>query len=181
MTLYFLGTSYKSKVDLCFIIDTTDTINSTNPSDGSYDNWNLLIQFVVSLAKTYIIGPNAAQIGLVQFAKTAHVVFPLNAHDNQNTMVQAIKNMKQTEGPRNTTTGLFKARKECFSPESGDRKGIPNLAVLITHGTPASPEAALDAAKELRDSEVTVFAVGITDDVDKTFLSKLSSPPQVLE
>ena len=166
---------------MCFIIDTTDTINSTNPSDGSYDNWDLLIQFVVSLSRTYIIGPNATQIGLVQFAKSAHVVFRLNAHDSQSDIIQAIEDMKQTEGPRNTAAGLLKAKDECLSPESGDRKDIPNLAVLITHGAPASPEAALDAAKALRDSDVTVVALGITDDVHKTFLSKLSSPPQVLE
>ena len=172
----FLGMSYKSKVDLCFIIDSSDTISSTNPSDGSYDNWHLLIQFVVSLARTYIIGPNAAQIGLVQFAKSARVAFPLNAHESQSDIVQAINNIKEIEGPRNTADALFKTRDECFSPDSGDREDVPNLAILITHGAPGSPEAALNAAKELRDSDITVVAVGITVDVDKTVLSKLSSP-----
>ena len=83
----------------------------------------------------------------------------------------------------------------------GDRADVPNLAVLITHGTHAldlpevrenstghareevarddSPVADLAAARALRDSGVGVIAVGVTDEVDKRFLSKLSSPPQV--
>ena len=172
--------TYKSRVDLCFIIDSSDTIANTNPSDGCYDNWNLLIQFVVSLSRTYYIGPDAARIGLVQFAESSHVVFSLNAHDNQNDTVQVLQNLKVMSGLRNVSAALNKARDECFSPELGDRYDVPNLAVLIIHGAPALPEVALDAARSLRDSGVTVVTVGITADVDKTFLSELSSPPQVI-
>ena len=138
-----------------------------------------MIQFVITLTRTYSIGSNATQISVLQFAENSRVLFPLNAFDNQDEIVQVLQNMSLMNGLRDTTAALLKARAECFSPESGDRQDIPNLAVLITHGAPASPEAALDAARALRDSGVTVVAVGITDDVDKNFLSKLSSPPQV--
>ena len=164
---------------MCFIIDSSDTINSTNPSGGSYDNWNIIIQFVVSLTRTYSIGPDATQIGVIQFAENSSVVFLLNTHNNQDGIVHDLQNMKLMYGPRDTASVLHKAREECFRPESADRQGVLNLAVLITHGMPTSPEAALDAARALRDSGVTVVAVGITDDVDKNFLRKLSSPPQV--
>ena len=176
---FFSEKSCKSKVDLCFIIDSSDTINYTNPPDGSYDNWNFMIQFVVSLARTYSIGPDAAQISVVQFAENSSVIFPLNAHDNQDEIVQVLQHMEIMNDPRNTALAMNKAREECFSPESGDRQDVPNLAVLITHGAPASPEASIDAARALRDSGVTVVAVGITIDVEKKFLSKMSSPPQV--
>ncbi len=33
-------------VDLCIIVDSSGSIRDNNPSDGSYDNWDLLLQFV---------------------------------------------------------------------------------------------------------------------------------------
>ena len=138
-----------------------------------------MIQFIVSLSRTYFIGPDAAHISAVQFAENSHVIFPFNASYNQEEIVKKLQNMKVMNGPRDTASALDKTREECFSERSGDRYTFPNLAILITHGAPTSQEAAIDAARALRDSGVIVIAISITDDVDKTFLSKLSSPPQV--
>ena len=33
-------------VDLCIVIDSSGSISDNNPSDGSYDNWKLTLEFV---------------------------------------------------------------------------------------------------------------------------------------
>ena len=33
-------------IDLCIVIDSSGSIRDNNPKDGSYDNWELLLNFV---------------------------------------------------------------------------------------------------------------------------------------
>ena len=33
-------------VDLCIVVDSSGSIRDNNPSDGSYDNWKLTLEFV---------------------------------------------------------------------------------------------------------------------------------------
>ena len=33
-------------IDLCVVIDSSGSIRDNNPPDGSYDNWELLLEFV---------------------------------------------------------------------------------------------------------------------------------------
>ena len=33
-------------IDLCVVIDSSGSIRDNNPSDGSYDNWELILDFV---------------------------------------------------------------------------------------------------------------------------------------
>ena len=184
MLLTFLGITCKSAVDVCFIIDSSDSIMSSNPPDCSYDNWNLLLQFVSSLSRTYYTGQNATRISAVAFAEEAEVIFPLDAYEHSQEVTETLLRMIHMNGSQNTAAGLHKASNECFNSEYGDRADIPNLAIIITHGMPSSKarrEAALKEAVVLHEAGVTVIAIGITGAVDKTFLSQLSSPPQVFD
>ncbi len=33
-------------MDLCIVLDSSDSIREQNPADGSYDNWQLVLNFV---------------------------------------------------------------------------------------------------------------------------------------
>ncbi len=37
------------RIDLCIVIDSSGSIRDNNPSDGSYDNWSLMLNFVVEV------------------------------------------------------------------------------------------------------------------------------------
>ena len=45
-------------IDLCIVIDSSGSIRDNNPSDGSYDNWELMLVFVqeVIIARDAFIG-----------------------------------------------------------------------------------------------------------------------------
>ena len=148
-----------------------------------------MLQFIASLSKTYFIDHEMyphhspldyyTQIGVVAFSEEAQQVFPLNAHKNKQDVAQAILKMKPWGWPRNTDAALHKTRNSCFNSKAGDRVNVSNLAIINTYGMPSSPESTLQAAMALKEAGVTIMAIGITDDVDFTFLSKLSSAPQV--
>ena len=44
------------KLDLVVILDSSGSIRDNNPEDGSYDNWQLVKDFVTSLTTLYDIG-----------------------------------------------------------------------------------------------------------------------------
>ena len=37
-------------VDLCVVLDSSGSIKDRNPTDGSYDNWELILSFVKGVA-----------------------------------------------------------------------------------------------------------------------------------
>ena len=42
----FFPASVCSMLDVCIVIDSSGSIRDNNPSDGSYDNWSLMLNFV---------------------------------------------------------------------------------------------------------------------------------------
>ncbi len=62
MSLMFAEPRCASKVDLCFIIDSSGSIRDNNPSDGSYDNWLLQLEFLTSIVRAFTIGPDDTQV-----------------------------------------------------------------------------------------------------------------------
>lgn len=43
------------QADICFLIDSSGSIRDNNPTDGSYDNWQLLLNFVKSIINHFPI------------------------------------------------------------------------------------------------------------------------------
>ena len=42
-----------------FVVDSSGSIRDNNPQDGSYDNWNLLLQFISDFINNLDIGDDA--------------------------------------------------------------------------------------------------------------------------
>ena len=39
-------------IDVCVVIDSSGSIRDNNPADGSFDNWELLLEFVKQVQST---------------------------------------------------------------------------------------------------------------------------------
>ena len=48
-------------MDIVFVIDSSGSIRDLNPTDGSYDNWELTLKFVADIINSFTIGPNVVQ------------------------------------------------------------------------------------------------------------------------
>ncbi len=169
-------------MDLCLIIDSSGSIRDNNPADGSYDNWQLLLQFVADLMDYLTIGQNADRVGAVVFSERVILEFPLSAYNDKDSLKQALLSIAYLGQTTNTPEALRVAREQCFSAASGDRFDVRNLAVIVTDGVPFPPERrspAITEAQALRAIGVDMVAVGITDIIDKDLLRDLSSPPQL--
>ena len=67
---------------------------------------------------------------------------------------------------------------DVFVAENGDREEVPNFCIIVTDGMPTDEDEALAAAQLVLDANVTVFAVGVGDDIDESILRAMASDPK---
>ena len=164
------------------IVDSSGSIKDKNPPDNSYDNWQLLLNFLANLVDYFQIGPDDTQIGAVIFSDDASLEFPLNRYYDPAALKSAILRMRCMGQTTNTPEAIRIARQQCFDPQSNDRPDVQNLAIIVTDGVPYPPERrepAFRQAQILRSTGARLVAIGITDDIDVDVLRQLSSLPQV--
>ena len=164
-------------MDIGFIIDGSGSIRDANPSDGSFDNWNLLLQFVASVIDR--LPRSGTQVGAVLFSDRGELLFRLNRYTNLQDARDAILRTRYPGANTNTSGGLYVARTQLFNVNNGDRPNVPNLAIVITDGKSTfDSDRTLPIAADLRAAGVQMVSIGITNSVDENELRGLSSLPQ---
>lgn len=166
-------------VDLGFIIDGSGSIRDANPADGSYDNWNLLLDFVAKIIDG--LPKSGTKVAGVVFSDRGELLFDLNEYSNLMSAKEKILQTKYLGRNTNTSGGLWVAQSRIFTEKSGDRPDVPNMALVITDGKSTfDSQKTIPLAEGLRQDGVQIISVGVTDSVDETELKGLSSPPHVL-
>jgi len=168
------------KADIVFIVDSSGTIRDNNPTDASYDNWTLMLNFMANVVNSLTIGINNAQVGFVRFSDIGENMFFLNTYSDKTSVMNAINGVGYFGGYTNTSGGLYIANHDQFTAQRGDRSDAENIAIVIMDGDPNRDESlTVPYAEELRDRGVKVWAIGISDRITTTITKDISSLPQV--
>ena len=168
-------------MDICLIIDSSYSIRDNNPSDGP-DNWQLQLEFLATLIGAFTIGPDDTRVGAIVFSEEVRLAFSLNTYSTKDEIQNAIRNLAYIGEWTNTPEALLQTRLQCFNSTTGDRPGVDNLVIIVTDGVPfpiERMEPAIHEAATLRDTGVTIIAIGVTDEIDEDFLKEMSSFPQI--
>ena len=174
----FFSQACEADVDIGFIIDGSGSIRDANPSDRSFDNWNLLLNFVASIIDR--LPRSGTQVGAVLFSDRGELLFRLNQYPNLQDARDAILRTRYPGANTNTSGGLYIARTQLFNVNNGDRPTVPNLAIIITDGKSTfDSDRTIPIAEDLRRDDVTMVSIGVTNSVDENELRGLSSLPQV--
>ncbi|XP_040916067.1 collagen alpha-1(XII) chain isoform X2 [Toxotes jaculatrix] len=146
--------------------------------DGSYSiglqNFAKVRAFLEVLVNSFDIGPNKVQISLVQYSRDPHTEFALNTHHDISAVVKAVRGFPYRGGSTNTGKAMTYVREKIFIPARGARQNVPRVMVLITDGK--SSDSFKDAATNLRNIDVEIFAVGVKDAV-RSELEAIANPP----
>ncbi|XP_067901672.1 collagen alpha-1(XII) chain-like isoform X2 [Heterodontus francisci] len=146
--------------------------------DGSYSiglsNFAKVKDFLETLVKTFQVGPNRIQIGLVQYSREPHTEFTLMKHSTLEDVVRAVRTFPYRGGSTNTGRAMTYVREKVFVPEKGARIKVPRVMVLITDGK--SSDAFKGPALRLREAGVEIFAVGVKDAVFSELVAIASLP-----
>ena len=165
-----------------FVIDSSGSIRDHNPKDGSYDNWHLLLEFMVRIVDELNIDSSHVRIGAVKFSTNAESIFHMNQYSDKNSLKAAIRAITYSGGHTNTAGGIRIMNDVEFRPENGDRPGVQNIAIVITDGVSTRDESqTIPQAIRARNRGIKIYSVGITNRINSEEVKKISSAPHVQE
>ena len=168
----------KGNLDIGFIIDGSRSIREANPKDGSYDNWEILLDFVVDIIDR--LPQYGTKVGLIVFSETAEVVYPFNRYPIMRDAATATCRLPYPNGQTNIAAALRKAHDTLFNAYYGDRQHVPNVAIVISDGKSTMDSNNVKTnAERLHMQGVNVICIGIGTKIYLPELREISSPPRV--
>ena len=163
-----------------FVVDGSGSIRDANPANKSYDNWVLLLDFIVDTVDKLNIGSDQVRVGIVKFSTEVKGVFPLNEYTNKEQLKEAIRGIEYMGGHTNTAAGIRRMHTTEFTASNGDRSDVQNIAIVITDGeSTIDPDRTIPEAQTARNKGIKIFAVGITNNIKESELRDISSAPHV--
>ena len=166
-------------MDLVFVLDSSGSIRDGNPKDGSYDNWQLLLNFVVNVISELRISEDDTRVGIVKFSDIGEKIFYLNTYYNKEDMIDAVRRISYVGSNTNTVGGLRKMKYNQFQRDNGDRDDVADVAVVITDGfSTINSQQTIPEAADAQRSEIRMYAIGITNKTNLEEVKMLSSDPR---
>ncbi|KAM3614607.1 uncharacterized protein V6R79_016766 [Siganus canaliculatus] len=153
-------------VDIVFIVDASTSIG--------VPNFQLIRNFLSMTVSGLDVGPSRVQVGIVTYNERARAESYLNTFTSKQELLQFIKMLPYSRGGTMTGAALKFTQAEIFSEKRGQRKGVQQVAVVITDGE--SGDDVSEAAQNLRGAVSVVYAVGVRDAV-KSELNEIASYP----
>ena len=134
-------------------------------------NFNKTLGFVKGLIEYLDVSEERARVGLAVFSSEVYQVFAFDDYHNSTEASAAVNNARYPNQGRLIGKALNFVRHKMFSAPKL-RQDVSNYLVLVTTGS--SYDLIRTPAKELRDRNVTIFAVGVGNDYDESELREIS-------
>jgi len=179
--------SDECSVDVVFLLDSSLSVRQLCPLDSPSrpppaDNWQLVLNFVGEVVDAMPLDRNAARVGVVTFSSTVGDVIPLNDTDGQlsSMLRQRIQSLPFLGRNTNTTGALRMGRhllaqaRETSLAAGTSRK---QYAVLLTDGANNVDDDPLKESRLLKQEDVRLIPVGISQYVDEAQLKEMASVP----
>ncbi|XP_053571296.1 collagen alpha-1(XIV) chain isoform X1 [Bombina bombina] len=156
-----------ARADLVFLMDGSWSIGD--------DNFHKVTRFLYSTAGALDeIGPDGTQVGIAQYSDDARTEFKLNSYTNKESLLDAIRKISYKGGNTKTGRAIKHVKDDIFTMESGMRKGVPRVLVVITDGR--SQDEVNNIAKVMQLEGFSIFAIGVAD-ADYAELVNIGSKP----
>ncbi|XP_053142880.1 collagen alpha-1(XII) chain isoform X4 [Hemicordylus capensis] len=133
-----------AKADIVFLTDASWSIGD--------DNFNKVVKFVFNTVGAFdVINPAGIQVSFVQYSDDAKSEFHLNTYDDKAQALGALQNIRYRGGNTKTGKALTFIKDKVLTWESGMRKGVPKVLVVVTDGR--SQDEVKKAAVVIQHSE----------------------------
>uniref|UniRef100_A0A4W3J1J8 VWFA domain-containing protein n=1 Tax=Callorhinchus milii TaxID=7868 RepID=A0A4W3J1J8_CALMI len=161
-----------NRKDIVFLIDGSASLGRVN--------FLQIRDFILSIVEKFEVGPDAVQVGLVQYSNNAKTEFYLNTFSTKAQVLGFIRRLRLKMGrPLNTGAALDYVFKTHFTSSAGSRKDkdIPQLLVLITAGK--SKDDVKMPADTLKEASIMTLAIGGRN-ADLAELQKIAIDPSLV-
>ena len=147
-------------VDVVFLLDNSDSVESTN--------FQKSLDFVKNMIKAFpnekLSGKNGTRFGLSSFSDLYRSHFYLSSYINQSSYLSAIVRVSYTGGFTNLGEALEEILTDQFTEERGLRPevdGVPRILIILTDGE--SQDVVSIPAKNVSDENIVIYAIGISN------------------
>ena len=140
-------------MDLIFVLDASTSV--TEP------NFKLMLDFLKDFLYIANIDDGNVRVGVVIYSTQVHIQFQMNEYTSKGEVYRAIDNIPYRYGSTNTADGL-KAMRSMFAPRFGDRRGVKNVAIVITDGVSnINARRTIPEAEGARAEGIHIYVIGI--------------------
>ncbi|XP_042364053.1 von Willebrand factor A domain-containing protein 2 [Plectropomus leopardus] len=137
-------------MDILFLMD-----GSYSVGKGSFERCK---HYAIKLCQALDIGPDKVRVGLIQFGSTPRLEFALDSYTTKQELKKHLKKISYRGGSTQTGLALKYVLRKGF-PGSRNSSAAVRIVILLSDGK--SQGNVVQAAEQLRETGVVVFAVGI--------------------
>lgn len=179
----FTAVELKDMVDIVFLLDGSDHMRA---------NEGLILDFVKEFVEQIEIGPNKAQVALIEYSTEPTADFVLNTYSQKEDVLKQLRNKKLKGGAAaNMGRAIDYVKNTVFAASSGSRarQGVPQVLILASGRR--SEDDTVGPVERLKNAGIALFGVGVkTGDMSAMeqlapgafhFISELSDIPLVRE
>uniref|UniRef100_A0A8B9JQ70 Integrin, alpha 2 (CD49B, alpha 2 subunit of VLA-2 receptor), tandem duplicate 2 n=1 Tax=Astyanax mexicanus TaxID=7994 RepID=A0A8B9JQ70_ASTMX len=139
-------------MDIAFVLDGS---NSIYP-------WEPVVAFLKKVLENLDIGPQQAQVSVVQYGSDPRFEFNLNTYKNKQDMVAAASKITQKGGLETNTFGAISyARKNAFLTSNGGRLSASKVMVVVTDGESHDNSLTDTVIGECNKDGITRFGIAV--------------------
>lgn len=175
-------------IDLVFLIDGSGSMEQTVPDTSGKSRWDIQNEFILYVSQSLVIGPEASNVGVMQFSKTNAAQIDLGQCENIDSLTEAMTGLEWLNPQQSWTgTALNEVYSKMFSGP-GNRPDYADVLILVTDGpvTPLGGAIAGDPIQDvtsvtdaLKQNGVHIYSVGVGT-TDDSQLRDIASDPDEL-
>jgi len=155
--------------DIAFVLDDSGSVTRKN--------FNKIKRFAIDIVRSLKIGSNKVRVAVVTFSTRPLINFPLNRYYNKRSLIRAIHKIRYRRGGTNTHYALRTLRTHVFRKRRGDRRHVPNIAIVLTDGKSSNTRAVIREAIKLKRAGVKMFSIGVGKRLRYSELTAMASWP----
>ena len=157
-------------MDLGFLLD----VNSNNFRRDEFSN---VLNSIKSTYAPFVIGDEKTRIGVLAYDEHIHTMIAMGQYSSQQSLDIALDEAvtSTTSGDNLLGRGLAAVKSQLFYGKP--RPDVPKILVVISGGK--SKDDVLSPSKELKGLNVTIFCIGVGQNVDRSELEAIATLPAV--
>ncbi|XP_069814430.1 collagen alpha-6(VI) chain-like [Dendropsophus ebraccatus] len=170
-------TTVKNTTAVCDKGIATDLVLIVDISEQTSSESEDMKKFLTKVLSNLEISDNCVHVGLVAFNSKATLIGSLNKGINQSAVRDFVAEIKvSSEKIANIGGAINYTRSEVFDDTLASRKnqGIEQITILVTHKS--SADSVIEAAHLLRQENIRLFTVGISQ-ANETQMNQIASHP----
>ncbi|XP_069809053.1 collagen alpha-1(XX) chain isoform X2 [Dendropsophus ebraccatus] len=155
--------------DIIVLVDSSWSVGRTN--------FRLVKSFLWGILSPLHISRDKIRVGLSQYSREPQTEWDLSTFTSKAEVLEAIKRVKYKGGNTFTGMALIHVLEENLRAASGARPSAGKVLILLTDGK--SQDDAITVSKNLKQSGIYIFAIGVKN-ADESELREIASEPTEL-